>query len=333
MAIITNSTRELLEEIENISRMFCPKTESIKLQSRLEELLSNYNIDKKTINQKEEDLKEKIELFISAIKLEGFSVTTLSDYRLELNLFGLNINKCVEQITTSDIRMYLSSRENIMASTLGKKLFILRSFFGWLVREEYLLKNPTLRISPPKKPTRERKSLTIQELEKVRESCKTLRQRCLIEITYSTAGRLSEIVGMNISDINFNDCSVNVIGKGNKERTVFISAKAMYHLEKYLSTRSDNCDSLFVTQRKPFRRMSCDAIQREIRIVEELSNIKSKLTMHILRHTFATLSMENGIELADLQSILGHENPSTTLVYAQVSESRKKQAHKRFHVQ
>lgn len=328
---MNDDTNSLLNEIS--AAMYITCSETIKSKIKLEEILSNYKIERKSQEEMSNDIVEKAELFIEAIELEGFSPNTLKDYKMELRLFYTFVNRPVTRIATSDIRSYLSSCEDIISSTVGKKLFVLRSFFGWLVREEYLLKNPTLRINAPKKPKRINKGITIEELEKVRESCVSLRQRCLLEVAYSTAARLSELSNMKIEDIDFQEASMNVIGKGNKERTVFLSPKAMYHLEKYLESRNDNCNSLFITEKRPYREMTKSTIQREVRKIEKASNIKNRLTAHRIRHTFATLSMENGIELADLQSILGHENPSTTLIYAQVSESRKKQAHRRFHVQ
>lgn len=327
-----NDKSRLFNELSSSIETISPEIDSSKLTDRVEEILASYNISRKTTTEMIKDLSEKIEFFLSAIKLEGFSKLTIHDYRLELNLFRRFINKPTVQITTFDIRAYLSSYEGLMQSTLGKKLFVLRSFFNWLVKEEYLLKNPTLRIKPPKTPSRINKGLTIAELEKVRESCKTLRQRAIIEVGYSTAARLSELVGMNISHINYQDMSLSVIGKGDKERTVFLSPRAMYHLQKYLKSRDDSCDALFATVRQPYRRMTGGAIQREIKKIEEMSNIKSRLTAHRLRHTFGFLAMEQGIELADLQSLLGYSDPSTTLVYGSASEERKRQAFNRFHV-
>lgn len=333
MLRMSSDMSRLLNELSMTLENLSPEIDVNKAKARIEELLSNYNIERKSFGEIEKDIDEKVEFFLSAIKLEGFSETTVYDYQLELKMFSEYMSKPLAQVTTPDIRSYLSTHKDIMQSTMGKKLFVLRSFFGWLVKEEYLLKNPTLRISPPKKPERISKGLSIEELEKVRESCETLRQRSILEVAYSSACRLSEIENMNISDINFQEMSMNVIGKGNKERTVYLSEKAMYHLKKYLESRNDDCDALFVTVRKPYRRMLKDSLQREIRLIEQRSKIKSKLTMHILRHSFANLAMSNGIELSDLQAILGHSSPETTMVYAQVSENRKKQAHSRFHVQ
>jgi integrase/recombinase XerD len=166
----------------------------------------------------------------------------------------------------------------------------------------------------------------------VRESCQTLRQRALLEVFYSTGCRLSEIANMQLDDINLQSMSARVIGKGNKERIVYFSVKALHHLNKYLNSRSDDCDAVFITERRPYRPMGNRAIQREVDAIEKASKINKNLHPHVMRHTFATLSMDAGIELADLQHLMGHSDPATTLVYASVSEERKQQAFKKYHV-
>lgn len=304
-----------------------------KLNHRMEELLGNYKIERLSLIEAADDLPEKIEMFLSAKTLEGLSEKTIRDYGLELILFAANCKLPVSQINTAHIRNYLASLEGVMSSTVGKKLSVLKSFFGWLNAEEFILRNPTAKIKLPKKPKRLPKSLTIEELEIVRESCQTLRQRALIEVFYSTACRLSEIAGIKLSHVDTQSMSIKVIGKGDAERIVYLSYKAMYHLKKYLDSRTDDCEYLFATLRRPIRKMHIHSISDEIDKVEKAAKLNKKLTPHVMRHTFAQLSTDAGIELADLQQLMGHSNPSTTLTYARVSEERKSQAHKKFHMQ
>ena len=212
---------------------------------------------------------------------------------------------------------------------MDRKLSVLKSFFGWLVREELLLRDPSAKIKAPKKPKRLPKGLSKEELEIVRESCEALREKALMEVMYSTGCRLSEIRNMRIDDLNIQDMSINVIGKGDKERMVYLNFKALHQLRKYLKSRTDDCPYLFVTERRPIRQTSKRNIERIIDRIEQRAKISKKLTPHTFRHTFATQAMENGAELTDVQHLLGHEDPATTLVYAHVTEERKRQAHKR----
>jgi integrase/recombinase XerD len=328
-----NDTARLMNDLEVVVSTIIPDIDLNILVVRFEEVLGNYEVNRKTLKEIENDLLEKIEIFLSARKIEGLSDITLDGYKNELHLFAEFVNKAVVHITTSDIRLYLAHNKSWMITTVDRKLSVLKTFFGWLVKEEMLLRDPSAKINPPKKPKRLPKSLSIEELEIVRESCESLRERALIETMYSTGCRLTEVANMKIADINTQEMSLHVIGKGDKERIVYLSFKAMHHIRRYLKSRNDNCEYLFVTERRPYRRVGNRAIQRIIDHIEHKAKITKKLTPHTFRHTFATLAMENGADLADVQQLLGHEDPSTTLVYSQVSEERKKQAHKRFHVQ
>ncbi|MEK4403423.1 tyrosine-type recombinase/integrase [Sporosarcina sp. FSL K6-6792] len=326
-------TARLVNDINVIVTMLCPEVDTMKLSIRLEEVVSNYEIHRKTVTAIEKDIAEKVELFIASKRLEGLSEVSLKSYRIELGVFERYFSKAVVQITTTDIRQYLARNSSWKMSTVDTKLSILKTFFGWLVMEEILLRDPTSKINPPRKEKRLPKGLSIEELELIRETCKSLRERALIEVFYSTGCRLSELANMKTVDINMQSMSMKVIGKGNKERVVYLSFKALYHLNKYLNDRKDDCEYLFITLRKPYRGVGNRAIQREIDKIESRVSISKKLTPHTMRHTFAQLSMDAGIELSDLQHLMGHSNPGTTLIYSNVSEERKQQAFKKYHVQ
>ena len=328
-----NDTARIANDLNVVFSTLSPDLELNKLEVRLEEVLSNYEIHRKSDKDIGNDLQEKIEMFLSARTIEGLAPKTLDGYKNELGLFTKYIDKPTVLISTADIRKYLASNSEWMASTVDRKLSALKTFFGWLVNEEVILRNPASKIKPPKKPKRLPKGLSIEELEIVRDSCESLRERALVEVMYSTGCRLSEVANMKISDINTQEMNLHVIGKGDKERVVYLSIKSYHQLRKYLKNRKDDCEYLFITERRPFRKMSGRNIERIVDKIEQRANISKKLTPHTFRHTFGTLAMESGADLADVQHLLGHERPETTLVYAYVSEERKKQAHKRYHVQ
>jgi site-specific recombinase XerD len=330
---MANDTARIANDLLVVMSTLAPDVDMQVLPVRLEEVLSNYEISRKSEKDIENDFSDKLETYLSARAIEGLSQKTLSGYKMELSMFAKYVNKAIVQITTSDIRKYLAHNTKWKITTVDGKLSVIKTFFGWLVKEEMLLRDPSAKINAPKKPKRLPKSLSIEELEIVRDSCETMRERALIEVMYATGARLSEIMNMKISDINSQDMSMHVIGKGDKERIVYLSIKAMHQLRKYLNSRKDDCEYLFVTKRRPESKMGTRSIERIVDKIQARANISKKLTPHVFRHTFATLAMGNGADLADVQQLLGHENPSTTLIYAQVSEERKKQAHKRFHVQ
>lgn len=329
---MVNDAARLVTDVRVVVEMLCPDVNLKKLALRLEEVFSNYKIQRKTTEDISLDMPEKIDMFIYARKLEGLSDLTLEDYERELRIFSNFVNKAVTQVTTSDIRKYLSSNKDNMMSTVSKKLSTLKAFFGWLVREELLLRDPTTKINTPKTPKRLPKGLSIEELELVRESCETLRRRAIVEVFYSTGCRLSELANLKITDVDMQSMSAKVIGKGNKERIVYLSFKCLYHLNKYLNSRDDDCEYIFVTERRPIRKMSNRAIQSDLNNINKKVELSKKLTPHVMRHTLANNLLNNGADLADVQQILGHEDPGTTLVYATVSEERKRRAFEQFHV-
>lgn len=323
----------LLNDLDVVVSILCPEIDSVQLKIRLEELTDRYTIKLKTTEERKEDLIANIKLYIGAKRLEGLSELTLTDYYRELVMFEYFVQKPTINITTSDIRLYLAKNEENSASTNGKKLSIIKTFFTWLVDEEIILRNPSSRIKQIKLPKRLPKALNALELEALREACETPRERALIEVLYSTGCRLSEVSHMTKEKIDWSNGSISVIGKGNKERIVYLNPKAMYHLERYLKECKDDdneCEFVFSTIRRPYRQMKSKTIQDAIDKIASRTNLNKNVTPHVFRHTMATLAMENGIELGDLQQLLGHENPSTTLRYAAVSEERKQQAHKRF---
>lgn len=330
------SKLHLIQEIQTAVKMTSDQIDNVKLAHYLDDLLSNYEIEAKDDFGKMEDNEKYIQMFLGSIKIENYSQHTLLNYNYELRRYTSFLNeseKSILQATTADVRQYLSIHGHLMQSTIVTKLDILSSFYGWLVKEEELLKNPCAKIKRPKLPKKVRVGLTIIELELVRNACKTIRQRALIEVFYSTGCRLDELCKLNIDDIDWETSSVIVNGKGDKDRRVFLSEKAKHYLKKYLETRDDECPALIASERHPIRRLTHEGIQYQIKKIKEASGIEKNLHPHILRHTFAQLSLDNGMELADLQALMGHEKADTTARYAEVSDERKRSAFNKFHAQ
>lgn len=313
-----------------------PDIDQTNLRSILEEELYNYDLQtKETAIVPISNMRDRILIYLASKKLDGLSELTLKGYAQHLKRFSECIYKNIEDIDAMDIRMYLAaySKKGVKNSTIATEISILKSFFKWLEDEDYIVKSPMRKIKQTKKEKRIVKALTIEELEMLREGCKTLRERALIEVFYATGGRLSEVVGLNKDDIDWQAMCTTVFGKGSKERIVYFSYKALYHLKKYLLSRLDDNEALFVTERKPHKRLGNRAVQREVKIIAKRTAITKNVHPHVLRHTFATLTLENGANLADVQALLGHTDPATTQIYAQTSEHRKQEAYKRHHAQ
>ena len=328
-----NLGEQILSDLVTALLELYPNIEVESTKNKLSTVLSEYYFQKVELGEVHPDLEDKIQLFLSAKRLEGLSSITLDNYLLELRMFADIVKKKAEDIATSDVRMYLSREGTLKMSTIRKKLSVLKSFFSWLASEEYIKRDPTTKLKSPKDVYRFPKALSIEELEMLREACETVRQRAFLEVLYATGCRLSEVHGLNKAEINQQKMSTLVIGKGNKQREVYFSIRALYHLNKYLKKRGDDCNALMITERKPYRRLSKRGIQREIGIIAQKAGLQDKVSPHVLRHTFATLTLNNGAELVAIQELLGHSSPDTTLRYAKITHERKREQHKRYLIQ
>lgn len=230
------------------------------------------------------------------------------------------LRKSLSTVTTMDMRMFLAQRcKNMMPSSTNTQINILKSFFAWLFQEEYIPKNPMLKINQTKEPIRLREALSMDEIETLRQKCENLREKTLLEFAYSTGCRLSEIVGVNKEDLNFYDKTLKVIGKGNKERVVCFNTKTKYLLKEYILSRNDDDKALFVTSKSPSNRLGGRSIEREIRIIATRANLGKAIYPHLLRHSIATHLLAGGMSLHSVQKLLGHSDPKTTQIYAETS--------------
>lgn len=325
-----NLREEVVIKILGKSSLEIHGIDQLKLRYILEEVLSEYEVGCLEKSLVVSDLQEKLNVYIISKKLDGLSDKTLDNYKREILMFALQIYKPVSMINTFDIRKYLATIYNkVKIGTYATKVSTLKTFFSWLVNQEIIEKDPMKAIKTPEIDKKVRKPLSAEELERVRKECKTPREAALLEFFYSTGCRLSEVVSVNKSDINWNERSLFVIGKGRKERRVFFSVRAKVLLEEYLKTRSDNEDALFVTERKPIHRLANRGVQVEINKIGKRSGINKKVFCHLLRHTMATQAINNNVSLGDLQTMLGHSSANTTLIYAKINEEQIKQAYKK----
>lgn len=314
-------TIKLLGKIALEFEEFSSLEQQIKLRQVIDQVLYSYQIATKETALVASDVEEKARMFLAIKKLDGMSSKTLYNYQLKLSKFANFMRKPLSTITTMDLRMYLAVlNENLKASSMNTEIACLKSFFSWLVNEEYIIKNPCSKIKGTKIPKRLRKALNAEELEMLKQACKSIREKALIEFLSSSGCRLSEIVGINKEDINWNERSLYVIGKGNKQRKIYFSVKAKILLKNYLDSRKDTSDALFVSSKRPCARLGGRSIERELKNIATRAGFSKSIFPHLMRHTFATLSLNSGMSLVTLQHLLGHEEPSTTQIYAAMSE-------------
>ena len=233
----------------------------------------------------------------------------------------------------NDVKAYLynfQKTRNVSNRTLDSVRSILSSFFSWASAEGYLEKNIMISVKPIKYRRKQRGSLDDYELEKLRSACETIRDEALVEFLYSTGCRVSELVNVNKEDVNIKDGEVTLVGKGDKERKPYLTAHASLALQEYLKSRDDDNDALFVSKVKPHNRLKKGAIEKIIGELGVKAGIEKKVYPHLIRHTTATMGLQHGMDVTEIQKMLGHANIETTMIYAEVNQNDVKTSHKKY---
>lgn len=282
-----------------------------------------------------DELPELAKLYLVCKKMGGLSDGTMANYKIFLELFFKTVRKHPQNITTNDIRLFLyqyQSVRNVSSRTLDKYREYITRFFTWASDEGYIQNNPAKNVSAIKFEQKQREALTQIELEYLRQACKTLKEKAVLEFLYSTGCRVSELTAVKKSDINWHEKSVHLFGKGKKHRTSFINAKAEVAVLDYLKSRDDDSEYLFVSSRKPYGQMHKDGIEKIVRsISSRTENLVGKhITPHVLRHTTATTALQSGMPISDISKLLGHESIDTTMIYAKSSLEDVRAGHKKY---
>ena len=331
--------------MENFANEFVSKLDGKisdeALRTVLQELqvfTSNYDISQRETHvvPYQSNVPDCYRVYMVAKKIEGMSPESMKTYNFYLTDFFEHINRPFEQVTTNDIRIYLyetQKRTGISNRTLDGKRLVINTFMDWCWKEGYIPNNPCASIKPIKFEEKPREPLSNMELEIVRDACENYRDKAMIERFYSTGCRLSEMVNLKISDIDFASKEVHLFGKGSKHRTSYLNAKAEYMLKKYFELerpKESISDSVFVIFRKPYNGMQKGSIYARVKAIQKRSGIERSLFPHLLRHTMATHALNRGMNVAEVKEILGHEKLDTTMIYAKISHDSVKFNHKRY---
>ena len=331
--------------MENFANEFVSKLDGKisdeALRTVLQELqvfTSNYDISQRETHvvPYQSNAPDCYRVYMVAKKIEGMSPESMKTYNFYLTDFFEHINRPFEQVTTNDIRIYLyetQKRTGVSNRTLDGKRLVINTFMDWCWKEGYIPNNPCASIKPIKFEEKPREPLSNMELEIVRDACENYRDKAMIELFYSTGCRLSEMVNLKISDIDFASKEVHLFGKGSKHRTSYLNAKAEYMLKKYFElerSKESISGSVFVIFRKPYNGMHKGAIYARVKAIQKRSGIERSLFPHLLRHTMATDALNRGMNVAEVKEILGHEKLDTTMIYAKISHDSVKFNHGRY---
>ena len=299
----------------------------VKLNTILEELMMDAKLDSQLRSS-----EEILEAFLSSKKLEGRSEKTLSLYRFTIEKMLEKVNKNICTVTTEDIRNYLAGyreEHNVSKATIDGIRRNLSSLYHWLEDEDYIFVSPLRKIHKIKLTKKVKAAYSDEELEKLRDGFKYLRDLAIIEFLFSTGMRIGELVKLNRNDINFEERECKVLGKGDKERLTYFDAKTKLHLQEYLAARTDDNPALFVSIRKPAKRITTGGIEIMMHRLGERCNIE-KCHPHRCRRTMATTALEKGMPIEQVQRVLGHSQISTTLLYTVIKDSTIKNSHRKY---
>ena len=312
---ITNEMAEVL----NIAQLK-------KLQEVLVKAFSTEEPERKPTNQ------EYLRLFLEAKSIEGCSPRTLQYYEVTVQHLFAAVNLPVRKMTTERMREYLSDyqqRRNCSKATIDNIRRNISSFFSWLEEEDHILKSPMRRIHKIKTKKTVKEVISDEDIEKLRDSCTSLRDLAMIDLLYSTGIRVGELVRLNIEDVNFESRECVVFGKGDKERRVYFDAKTKIHLKNYLESRRDTNRALFVSLLAPYNRLAISGVEIRLRKMGRMLNLKS-IHPHKFRRTMATRAIDKGMPIEQVQKILGHSQIDTTMQYAIVNQNNVKMSHQKY---
>ena len=301
---------------------------------KLNEILeySFYNYDVVEMGDNKNKIENYTDLFISSKKVEGCSDRTLNYYQTTIENMLKEINKDIKVIDTNDLRNYLTeyqNKNNCSKVTIDNVRRILSSFFSLLEDEDYIIKSPIRRIHKIKTTKVVRETYSDETIEKLRDGCEEIRDLAMIDFLNSTGVRVGELVKLNKEDINFDERSCIVFGKGSKEREVYFDARTKLHLEKYLSIREDDNPALFVSLLSPYDRLEISGVEIRLKKIGKDLDLQ-RVHPHKFRRTMATKAIDKGMPIEQVQRLLGHAKIDTTLQYAMVNQNNVKLSHHRY---
>ena len=305
-----------------------------KLECVLRNVLADYDFTlRETALATQNDVwMESLNIFIARKTTDGKSERTMKLYQLQLSRLLSYLNKPVSEITENDLYQYLAMYKQVRHVSnryLDDLRRIMTSFFGWQYRKGFITQNPAIGLDPIKCANVIKKPFSEEELELLRRNCETKREIALVEFLYSTGIRVSELIALNVSDVNLDTLTVIVKGKGNKERQTYLTRTARLHIKEYLQTRDDKCEALFVSERSDHGRLTVTAVQSILRRIGKRSGVENTHP-HRFRRTMATNVLKKGMPLEEVRTLLGHVKVETTLIYCTVNQESVRHSHAKF---
>lgn len=319
---------KLVSEVKTKVEEFLVVRDVNKVVSALDDSLNDYELTELNAGEIDTNSKDLLQAFLDAKSLEGRSIKTINRYKYILERMLLEIGAPVPKMTVFHLRKYLMQLKDAGlsdTSTEGVRS-IMSSFFGWLWKEGLIQSNPVANIATIKCKKEIKLPFTALDIELLKRACNTDRESALIQFLLSTGCRVSEVCALNVSDIDFAGCECKVLGKGNKERIVYINQVTAMLLKRYLVLRKNDDTALFTGTRGRLTPQGVRAILKDLEARSGVENVHP----HRFRRTLATNLIDRGMPIQEVAYILGHDKLDTTLRYVYIDQTNVKSAYKKY---
>lgn len=322
----------LINDIEQAMLNVLNNEQLSQLRKVLEYTFRNVSVTENASNDSQGSNSELVTNFLSSKSVEGCSENTIAYYRSTINNALAKVDKKITHVTTDDLRNYLNNYQKESGAskvTVDNIRRILSSFYAWLEDENYIVKSPVRRIHKVKTGKTVKETYTDEALEEMRDHASNCRDLAMIDLLASTGMRVGELVKLNRQDIDFQNRECVVTGKGDKQRKVYFDARTKIHLSRYLAERTDDNEALFVSLLAPSERLQISGVEIRLRNLGKQLNIP-KVHPHKFRRTLATMAIDKGMPIEQVQHLLGHQSLDTTLQYAMVNQNNVKLSHRKY---
>ena len=326
--------REFIERVKNRLVHVLEESQMQELEMAITICLDVLQLQKECTELSTEVVNnwEYCKRYLQYLIVSGKSKGTIGNYGMHLKLLFEDARKPAQDITDDDLMLHLAKQKyerKLGNRYLDQKRIAFRQFFKWMRKKKYIEENPAELLDPIKYDVKIKKPFSDEEREMLRCACKCERDWALLEFLYSTAARVSEVASLNRADIDFQEKQCLVRGKGGKERMLYLNATAVYHLKKYLDERKDDNPALFVSTRKPHKRIGKNGIEAILRKLGKVAGVVN-VHPHRYRRTALTNAANRGMPLQDVQHLAGHASPDTTMIYCSIDTSKVKAEHKMY---
>lgn len=308
-----------------------------RISTALDAVLARYDVQKRCteLTLYQSPVPREVQEYLVAKRIEGMAESTLRNAAITLKMFFTTVRKSPAEVTTGDVRQYLYEYQmyrHISNRSLEEIRIRLSSFFTWLADNEILEKNVMRTVRPIRYEKKQREAMTALEAEILRGACRDIRERAMLEFMFSTACRCGELVKVRMNEIDWNSNTVLLHGKGSKDRPAYLSSRCIPLLKRYLAEREHESEMLFARTKRPYTAMQVKNVERIVDTLEERTQgqIRVHVTPHVIRHTAATLALQRGMSLEEIQVMLGHADINTTRIYAEVADENVRRSHAKY---